>query len=271
MTMTEEAGVVDDQSQETLSTGDAGAEASTSTAESTSGDSVQTDVATTETGEKQYTLDDLMVESGISSPEELKSTLAYLDEMKGKLKGADLDRVLEQAKTLEGYEKTWSLEEELALREKEEPAETIARLEKQNKEMLEADQNRTQAAASKAETQKSMATYDTEVGKVLDSAKDLDPRIKDFLGNSLSSSYEANTIDPTDLNSVRRMVASEVAAADAFKRSIIEDYVAGKTSIADITTTSDSTPAPPKGPQSIKEAAALAKKMFKEGRIFQRA
>lgn len=253
-----------------ITAAEAGDDAPPATPEPPAGDAEvdTTAAAPSDDGEKKYTLDDLLVETGLESKDDVKSTLEYLNGIKDKLKGADLDKVLEQASKLQEYEKTWAVEDELKLRENETPDETIARLESKNEELANAEQIRLQQENQDNETRQTKESYDKEVSKVLSGVKDLDPRVQQFLTDSLSSEAEANNVNPGDLGSVRKMVANSVAAFDALKRGIIEDYVAGKTSIPDISTTTPAVPAPGKGPQSIKEAAKIAKQMLSEGKLF---
>jgi len=263
--MSEEEIGIEDASQDTLSTGTDNLSETVPT-----GDAETGDAATSDNGEeKKFSLDDLYHETGIKDPDELKSTLSYLDDIKGKLAGEDLETVLKQAKTLREYEERWAAEDERKKREEQTPEETIEYLEEKLKEVTSAQQTRAQREAEENKRQEAMGKYDSEVSKALDLAKDLDPIVKDFLGKTLSSNYESNTINPSDLRAVRNMVANEAKAVDAFKRDIIKQYVAGKIEMPDIAPTAPSAPAASKGPKTIKEAAAIAKQMFKEGRIFQ--
>jgi hypothetical protein len=205
-------------------------------------------------------VEEIMEEYGLDSPGDLKEFIGGLSDMKGKIGEHDLDTLIENTKILQKYQADWQLQEEERKREKETPEETIKRLEKENKEILNKskNQNNRQKASKAAEV--ALSEFGDTIDTVIKSAKDLPKEYQPFVSEFMGVDNPINEIDITDKAAIRRLTKAGIAKITAFEQAVIKRYRAGKTKIPkvkDADAAAGDTGADDRNPKTLKEAKSL--------------
>lgn len=208
-----------------------------------------------------FSVEEILDEYGLDSADELKEFIADLSGMKGKIGENDLDTLIENTKTLQRYQAQWAEQEEARKKENESPEETIARLEKEKKDILaKSAKNENRQKAAKA-AENALAEFSDTVSSVASSAKELPKEYRPFLTEFMGVDNPINEVDITDKAAVRRLTKDGVKKLLAFEQAVIKRYRAGKTEIPKVT---DTEPAPGKtgkedtrNPKNLREAKSL--------------
>lgn len=185
----------------------------------------------------EFDVEEVMDEYGLDSPEDLKQFIADLSDMRGKIGENDLDTLIENTKTLQKYQAQWQEQEEARRREKETPEETIARLEKEKKDLIsKTNKDRDRQKAAKA-AEHAYDEFTDTVTSVISSAKELPKEYRPFLSKFMGVDNPINEVDITDKAKVRRLTKDGVKDLLKFEQEVIKRYRAGKTEIPKVTET----------------------------------
>jgi hypothetical protein len=174
-------------------------------------------------------------------------------------KQVDLDRIeeaFEDSKKLKSYELVWKQQEEERRRGIETPEQTIARLEDSLKKKEAADKHKEEAQKNQQAAQQALKAYDREVQtlvKEVDAPKEQQAFIAEFFG--VGNAF--NEIDITDKKAIKRLVDDGRKKIEAFKQSVIQDYIKGKSGIPRTSATSGAAPMGDKPKIMLKDARKM--------------
>ena len=173
----------------------------------------------------------LMEKNGLESVDDLVELAESGKKVKGKQ--VDLDRLEEiqaKAEKLDKYEAYWKDQEERKKRETEYPEQTIARLEEQLKKKEAADKHKEESRKQQEAAQQALKNYDREVQSLV-KEMELPKEQQAFAMEFMGVNNPFNEIDITDRKAINRMVADQKKKLEAFKQSVIQDYIKGKETI----------------------------------------
>ena len=183
-------------------------------------------------------VEEILDEYGLDSPEELKEFLASLNEMKGKIGDNDLDTLLENTKTLNQYQENWKAREEEKRRESETPEQTIARLEKEKKELQTKHITQAERIKKSREAEAILDGFYDTVNSTIRSNKSLPKEYRPFATKYLGIDNPINAVDISDKAAVRRIAKTSVEKDMAdFEQTVIKRYLAGKVKVPNVTPT----------------------------------
>ena len=190
----------------------------------------------------------------ISDPEALTRSIVEMQNISKEAGGVEGLKNLQTAANEMGDTKAaWELQEEIEKRSKEEPAETIDRL---DRERLEGEQSR-RAESDKAtrseEAQEAIKIFDTTAEMAIDSVKDASDAEKSLLKKLLSSENGLTEVNLTDKVAVNKLAADQGKWVSDFKTQVIQDYIDGKEKIPKVDE-SIGAGFDTKGPKNLKEA-----------------
>lgn len=211
-------------------------------------------------GSNNFSTEEILDEFGLDTPEDLKSFIANMKDLKGKIGDADLDELLENSKTLKKYQEQWAAAEAERLKESETPEQTIARLEREKKSLendqkKQADRTKQSKAAKRA-----IEDFNETVTTVVKSAKEVPAEYRPFISEFLGVDNPINDVDISDKAAVRRLAKEGVTKMQAFEQAVIKRYRDGKIKIPSVSVT-ETTPAGEgvgaKEPKNLKEAKKI--------------
>lgn len=208
---------------------------------------------------KVSTIQSLLDEHDIGSPEELKTFVANLATLKDKIGDADLEELKANSKLLKRYQKTWAEAESSKLEEDETPEETISRLKREKqgeKDKRKADQrDREEARENKA----LLDSFNKSVSKSVKAQKDFPESYHDILSEFLGVGNEINEIDLDDKASINRITKAGAKKLMKFEQTVISRYLKGKAKVVKMTSTADETPPATKPVKNLNEARGIFK------------
>lgn len=179
--------------------------------------------ATKESGSSQA-IEGILDRFGLDSPEELGTFIENLAGMKERLGDEDVEDLLAVKKQMLSYQAEWAKQEEAQRREKETPEETIARLEKQNKDLSNRQAQQEQSAKERAQAKQLMTTFNKTVTGALKEVKDLPKYARSFLQEHFGVDNPMHDIDMSDKAGIKRLVADGAKKFEVLRAAIIEDY-----------------------------------------------
>ena len=222
------------------------------------GDTAKPDTGKPDTGSGQFDVNEILDEYGLESPEELKAFIGNMTELKGKIGDDDLDELIESRDTLKKYQSEWAKQEREKLKESETPEETIARLEKENKDLNHKRKSDRQQVQASEQAKKAIEGFGSTVNSVID-ASDVPKSWKPFFSEFMGVNNPVNEIDIEDRATVRKLTKDGVKKMNQFAQMVIKEYRDGKVKIPAITTTetppSDTTK--PKGVKNLRDARRI--------------
>jgi len=215
---------------------------------------------------KINTLQSLLDDHDIESPEDLKTFVANLATLKDNLGTADLAELKANSALLRRYQKQWEKQEAQKLEENETPEETIARLKKENKAKDEKQRAEAEARKEAQENQKLLNSFNKSVKKIVKSQTDLPESYQNILTEFLGVDNEINEIDLEDTASIKRIAKAASKKIMAFEQDVIKRYLAGKAKVVKMTSTDETPAAPEKKVKNLKDARGIMKERL--GKIF---
>lgn len=205
----------------------------------------------------------LMEANGLEDVDELKDLIESGKKVHGKKVDLDkLDEIVGKAEKLDQYQKYWDQQNELKRRNQETPEQTIARLERENKEITHRVTAKEQAETAASEAKRSVEFYEGEVKEALELMDDLKPTEKEFISWALGVGNECNEITITDKKAIKKVLNSGVKKyqklVEAIEEEAIKKYLAGKKSIPAVPSADGSAatlkPEQPKGLKGLRSA-----------------
>jgi len=185
-------------------------------------------------------LNELLEEKGYLSLDELVEELETGKGLAQKLKGRDVDEILEAADKFRDAQSRYTREQDNKRYENETPDERVTRLEKANSD-LQAELSRVKTQHQELmDSQEAIENYGNEVDRVLDSLEDPFSDNERAMARLLMGvDNPANMIDIEDRMAVRKMAKSAAGTFSRFiqgvKQAAIDEYTQGKSKL---TTTS---------------------------------
>jgi len=210
-------------------------------------------------GDHNFSTEEILDEFGLDSPEDLKSFIANIKDLKGKIGDQDLDELLENTKTLKTYQEQWAAAEAERLKENETPEQTIARLEREKKK-IESDRKKDADRTNQSKAAKrAIQDFNETVNSVVKSAKEVPAEYRPFMSEFLGVDNPINDVDISDKAAVRRLAKEGIGKLQAFEQAVIKRYRDGKIKIPVVSAT-ETTPGGTgvgKEPKNLKEAKKI--------------
>lgn len=243
-----------------------GAEANDSDGSSASSDTVPFDQdpkwQSARAAEKN--LNSLLEGKGFKSIEDLTTALERGSTLEENLSGRDLTEILEQAETLQEYQRIWAEEERTKQLDRETPTDTIARLEREKKELADSIQAGQDEQTAAQDAVESIKTYNSSVATFVEGQQDLPEEYRDFASTLLGADNPMLDVDMTNPNAFTKAATSMLGRLKAFEQSVIERFKAGATELpATPPADGGADPAPANQKEPIKNLAD-AKRVFLE-------
>lgn len=177
-------------------------------------------------------LQELMTANEIESIEDLVTLVVTGKEVKGKQVNIDqLDTLIKKASKLDQYEAYWQQQEEEKRRAAEDPAETIARLEKKLKDLTEGEKNKELQTQKANEAKQLWAAYDSEVSKIFQTMEDLPPEVQKACTLFMGVDNPASNVNFTDKKAIKAAAQEARKAVEGIMDFAIKQYIAGKREI----------------------------------------
>jgi len=211
-------------------------------------------------------VEDILDEYGLESADDLKTFMANLNELRGKIGDQDLDQILANSKTLETYQAHWAKQERERLKESETPEQTIARLEKENQDLAtEKSKAKDQQKAARA-AEAALENFNDTVMSIISAesggvVKEYQPFLAEFLGVN----NPINEVNIEDKAAVRKLSKDAVKKLEKFEQVVIKRYLDGKIKIPKVTasTAGGETLDTDKGPKNLKEARGILRESLR--------
>lgn len=205
------------------------------------------------------TVKGLLAEYGVSSPEELKTFVANLANLKDQVGDTDLEELKQNSELLKKYQKVWAKEKEKEREDNETPEQTIARLKKEKQEERrlrkehEAEQNEIQ------ENKTALKFFTNTVKSTIKTIDDLPAAYHDHLTKFLGIDNEIHEIDLNDKASIKRIAKAYAKEIMELEQVMIKRYLKGKSKVVKMTTSTDTPAQETKKVKTIKEAGGVLK------------
>ncbi len=176
-------------------------------------------------------LQKLLKENDLDDPDDLEDLVKSGKTVKGKL--ADLnqiDELIAKATKLDSYEAYWAADKDRREREETDP---VTRAERAERKLADTEQRRRFEEDKKRKTEEAKSAirnYEKEVTsliKELGHQKDQEPFILEMFGVGNPS----NDVDIYDKKAIKRLVAEGQKKVEAFKQSVIAEYLKEKKGI----------------------------------------
>jgi len=210
-------------------------------------------------GDHNFSTEEILDEFGLDSPEDLKSFIANMKDLKGKIGDQDLDELLENTKTLKTYQEQWAAAEAERLKENETPEQTIARLEREKKEVEKARKKDADRTNQSKAAKRAIQDFNETVNSVVKSAKEVPAEYRPFMSEFLGVDNPINDVDISDKAAVRRLAKEGIGKLQSFEQAVIKRYRDGKIKIPVVSAT-ETTPGGTgvgKEPKNLKEAKKI--------------
>jgi len=203
----------------------------------------------------QKSLNELLEETGHESIAELVEDLKSGKDLQETLGDADIEAIIEDAQTLEKYNKIWAQQDIEKQREEESPEDTIDRLEREKQELIDTQTQEKTTKESQEEAQANLDNFDAEINKAVENIEDMGEDKQALTKLLLGLENPVITVDITDKKAVREMAAGQIAKVNELfgkiEQTAIDAYAAGKKTVS-------KTGKPPEA-----EAAVTKEKTFK--------
>jgi hypothetical protein len=176
-------------------------------------------------------LNALLKANDLDDPDDLEDLVKSGKVVKGKLSDLNsIDEILAKSAKLDSYEAYWAAEKAKHQKATEDPSERADRLERE----LEGEKGRKRFEENQKrqmeQTKQAISNYEKEVQTLIGEIgvpKDQSPFILELFGVGNPS----NDVDITDRKAIKKLVADGVKRLDAFKQSVIADYLKEKKGI----------------------------------------
>ena len=236
-------------------------------------DSVDSSKIEDQAAESENRVQAILDKYGYDSYEDLEEDFGGLKELQDLIGKRDAKQLIEDSEYLAKVKEYWQQQEEVKKREEESFDETIARLEKERKELEGKLKDRDKQEAKKKEQQEAKERADSliksfnstvteEIGKLKDFPKEYKPFLREYLGVD----NPANEIDIGLKPEVRSMAKEGIKKFQEFEQLIIKRYLDGKVQTPKMTPDAAQTPVDKeKKPKSLKEARKMLFESFGVG------
>jgi len=207
-------------------------------------------------------LQKLLKDNELEDPDDLEGLVKSGKVIKGKLKDLNsIDDLIAKSAKLDSYEEYWAQQKARQQKESEDPSERAERLEQ---ELARERFLKHQEKASKEQTEnikRSIKGYESEVESLIKEvgvSKEHEPFILELFGVNNPS----NDVDITDKKAIKKLVTDGIKRVEAFKQSVIADYLAEKKGIVKTGVGSESVTGEKPIRLGLKDAHKIAKEQI---------
>ena len=176
-------------------------------------------------------LQKILKENELDDPDDLEDLVKSGKTVKGKLADINrIDEIIAKATKLDSYEAYWADQKRKHERENTNPEERATRAERE----LEHERGTRQREATQKrqieETKRAIAGYEKDVRDLIQEAT-VPKEHQQFIQELFGVGNPSNDVDITDKKAVKKLVADGMKKYDAFKQSVIADYLKEKKGI----------------------------------------
>lgn len=176
-------------------------------------------------------LQKILKDNDLDDPDDLEELAKSGKAVKGKLADVNaLDDILEKAARLEKYEAYWADQKKRKEREESDPETRAAKAERE----LDEERRRQNFEASQKkqidDTKKAIANYEREVQSLIEEAT-VPKEHQSILQELFGVGNPSNDVDITDRKAIKKLVADGIKKFEAFKQSVIAEYLKEKKGI----------------------------------------
>lgn len=189
----------------------------------------------------EKTLSEILERNGLDTAEDMQDFIDQLKEgasVKDLLGDADVNELLKADAELKQIKSYWAEQDEARRRDEEDPADTIKRLEGENRSLR--SNMATKEADRKAieESQRALDNFTGTVGDLVDNAEGFDDDERGLLALTMGLDNPMDNIDIADTRAVKATAAKGIKALQDFlgkvKQKAIDEYVKGRSDITPI-------------------------------------
>jgi len=212
-----------------------------------------------EENRNQEIVESLLADNNIDSVEELQTLMSSLLEMKQKLGGDSLQELKETKKLMEKYQEHWAKEAADEAESEESDNETIARLKKENAQLIKKEDVNKKEKVQAAKAQKVLKDFGNVVKKEISKDASIPKEFHNFLTEFMGVENPINNIDMTNLAKIKKTTKSGIEKFKKFEKAIIKNYLNNKEKLPPgMSSSSESAGEKPKKVKNIKDARGLA-------------
>jgi len=207
-------------------------------------------------------LQKLLKDNGLDDPDDLEDLVKSGKVIKGKIKDLNsIDDLITKSAKLDSYEAYWAEQKKRAQKETEDPSERAERLERELD--FERSQKRQEQEVKKhqEDIKRSLQNYESEVRTLInevDIAKEHAPFILELFGVNNPS----NDVDITDKKAIKKLVTDGIKRVEAFKQSVIAEYLTEKKGVVKTGSSSESVTGDKPIRIGLKDAHKIAKEQI---------
>lgn len=203
-------------------------------------------------------LQEIMEANDCESVEDLVTLVASGKVLVGRqLNEEQLDKLMKSAETLERYEAYWKEQEEKDRRSKEDPADTIARLEREKKALQDGQRTKEQQAEHKKQLEEQWANYDRQVLTFIESDPEIPEEYRGIVAYAAGVKNEASSIDFTDKKAIKTAVQKIWKRIKDYEDLVIKRYIDGKTKIPKVPSAAGGSPEQKTPVKNLREARKI--------------
>ncbi|OEU68504.1 MAG: hypothetical protein BBJ57_07440 [Desulfobacterales bacterium PC51MH44] len=216
------------------------------------------------------TMQSLLDEHDINSPEELKEFVANLATLKDNVGNENLEELKANSKLLKRYQEKWAADESKKLEDNETPEETIDRLKKEKQAERKQRTKEQEQREEARENRVLLDSFNKSVKSQVNALKDFPESYRGVLVDLLGVDNEINEIDLDDKASIKRVTKAKAKVLMDHEQVVIKRYLKGKAKVVKMTTTTgEETPPATKTVKNLKSARSIMKERL--GKIFAKA
>lgn len=212
----------------------------------------------------QEFMENLLLDYGLDSPEQLKDLINEMEDMKDRLGGEDIDDLLDNKALMQKYQQHWAAEEARKKKEAETPEETIVRLEKEITERDKRDQSDKAKQERAREANRLLTDFNNTVNKTINSMKEVPKEYRGFLAAFMGVDNPVNDVDLNDKGKIVDLTKKGGKKLMEFEQAVIKRYLAGKAEVPKVKPSTETTPETEKKPvKNMNEARARLTELAK--------
>ena len=209
----------------------------------------------------QEKLNSILEDNGYDSMEELQEELDGGKSLRELLGDRDAKDILTKAETLEKYEAHWKEQERRKQQEEEEPEDTIARLKRENQELLSAENERLTRSKKVQEAETAIKTFTSVCDAEMDKAE-LPKEYRKFVSQFLGVDNPANNVDVSKRTEIKTFAKGQIKSFKDLEQAVIKNYLAGKTKVEKVAAVDTSKAPLEKEPPNKKGLEGLRERFF---------
>lgn len=191
-------------------------------------------------------VNDLLESHGYDSMDELVEALNRGQTLSQLVGNYDANELVNEYQEFQRVKQYWAEQEAARQKANEQPEETIARLEREKKEIIEGRKREEADRQAIEESKRVVQEFDDGVRKFVNSDPDISDSDKKMLVQFLGVDNEMTVVDYTDKAAVKRALGAGKQRFSKFikdiKQKAVDEYIAGKSDVTPMTKSDTGSP-----------------------------